>query len=72
MFFFYVVVCCGCGLHSEERNTIYKLIMKSGSIIGVTPESLDVVLEQRVGRKVKSIKQNGDHPMCVVSELESS
>ena len=30
---------------SEERNTINKLIRKAGSIIGVTPDSLDVVLD---------------------------
>ena len=61
----------GCGLSSEGWNRINKLIGK-GSIIGMTRDSLDVVLEQWVGRK-PGILQNVDHPMySVVCELKSS
>lgn len=36
----------------------------------MTPDSLHVVLEQGMGRKLKNIKQNEDQPMCsVFSEL---
>ena len=40
-----------------------KLIKKAGSIIGMTPDSLEMIMEQRMGKKLKNIMQNNDHPM---------
>lgn len=62
-----------CNLSWEDRNKINKLIRKAGSIIGLTPDLLEMIMEQSMGRKLKIIMQNEDHPMYYVScELKSS
>lgn len=67
---FYAVVCCrGCGISSVDRNSINKLIGKAGSIIGLTPDSLKVIIQQRTGRKLKSVKENENHPVFLASSF---
>ena len=70
---FYAVVCWGNGLKIEDKNKINKLIRKAGSIIGVMPDSLEMILDQRMGQKLRRIMNNVNHPMqTVFNALKSS
>lgn len=64
-------MCYKCGLHSEDRNKIRALIKTAGSVIGVTPDSLDEIVEEV--RKLVRVMQSLDHPINrVFVELRSS
>ncbi len=60
---FYAVVCWGGSLTWEDRNRINKLIKKAGSVIGMSPASLEVITEQRTRRKLRAILSEDDHPL---------
>ena len=60
---FYAVVCWGGSLTVEDRNRVNKLIKKAGSIIGMSPDSLEVITEQRTRRKLRTVLSHDDHPL---------
>ena len=70
---FFSVVCWGCCLDSSETkggktnsDKINKIIRKAGSVIGMSPDSLETVTELRIGRKLKCILDNTEHPLNTV------
>ncbi|XP_010777592.1 protein kinase C alpha type [Notothenia coriiceps] len=60
---FFAVVCWGSGVKTADANRLNKLIRRAGSVLGVDQESLAVVSEGRMLRKLLSILDNGSHPL---------
>ena len=60
-------VCWGWSLNSEHRNKFNKLIKKAGSIIDLTPDSLEVITEGKIVR-IRSV----DLMYYIVSEPRNS
>ena len=71
---FYAVLCWGGGSISvEDKNRINKLIKRAGSVIGLTPDALEVTVEKRMRSKVKMVLLFEGHPLhCVFKGLTSS
>lgn len=44
---FYVVLCWGGRITVGDKNRINKMIMKAGSVIGLTTNSLELMVEKR-------------------------
>ena len=67
---FFSVVCWGCCLDSSEtkggKTNSNKIIRKAGSVIGMSPDSLETVTDIRIGRKLKCILDNTEHPLYTV------
>ena len=60
---FYSVVCWGNSINVDDQNRIKKLLKKAGSIIGITPASLEAVMEIRTKRKLDAILTNTENPL---------
>lgn len=60
---FYAVLCWGGSISMDDSNRINKLIKKAGSVIGVTPDSLEVIVERRTRSKLKTILLFDGHPL---------
>ncbi|KAL3047767.1 hypothetical protein OYC64_021860 [Pagothenia borchgrevinki] len=60
---FFAVVCWGSGVKTADANRLNKLIRRAGSVLGVDQESLAVVSERRMLRKLLGILDNGSHPL---------
>ena len=60
---FYSVVCWGNSINVDDKNRIKKLLKKAGSIIGITPASLEAVMEIRTKRKLDAILTNTENPL---------
>lgn len=49
------------------KNMINKLIRKAGSVIGLNPDSLEVIVEKRTRAKLKMILCYKGHPLhCIL------
>ena len=68
-----LLFCWGNGVKTEDKNKINKLIRKAGSIIGAMPDPLEKILDMRMGKKLRGIMNNVNHPMkTVFNDLKSS
>lgn len=57
----------------DDKNRINKMIRKAGSVMGFTPDSLEVIVEKRTRAKLKMILCYEGHPQnCIFSGLKSS
>lgn len=69
---FYAVLCWGGSLSVDDKNRINKLIKRAGSVIGLIPDSLEVIVEKRMRSKLKIMFFEG-HPLhSVFNGLRSS
>lgn len=70
---FYAVLSWGGSISVEDRNRINKLIKKSSSIIGLSLDSMDIILDKRMRAKVQTVLALKDHPLhSIFSGLKSS
>lgn len=60
---FYAVLCWGGSITVEDKNRINKLIKKAGSVIGCTPDSLEVTCGKRIRAKLKTVLTSESHPL---------
>lgn len=70
---FYVVLCWGGSMTAEDRNRINKLIKKAGSVVGLSLDSVDIILNKRMTTKLRTVLSLTDHPLrSIFNELKSS
>ncbi len=70
---FYAVLCWGGSIPIEDRNRINKLIKRAGSVIGFSPDKLEVIVEKRTRTKLKTVLFFEDHPLHnTFKDLKSS
>ena len=60
---FFAVVCWGSRVKTADANILNKLIRRAGSVLGVDQESLAVVSERRMLRKLLNILDKESHPL---------
>lgn len=70
---FYAVLSWGGSISAEDRNRINKLIKKAGSVIVLSLDSVDTILDKRMRTKVRTVLSSKDHPLhSVFNGLKSS
>ncbi|KAK3557719.1 hypothetical protein QTP86_000324 [Hemibagrus guttatus] len=69
---FYIVVCRGSRVKTDDDNRLNKLVRKAGSVKGVELESLAEVSERRMLRNLLSILDNVSHPLQATLECYRS
>ena len=60
---FHAVLCWGGSITVEDKTRINKLIKKAGSVISMTPDSLEGTLEKRIGAKLQMVMFYEGHPL---------
>ncbi len=66
------LVTCALLVTANNGSRINKFIKNAGSVIGLTPDSLEMVLEERIRRRIQTILQFEGHPLFdVFSSLKS-
>ncbi|KAF7669621.1 hypothetical protein LDENG_00166780 [Lucifuga dentata] len=60
---FYAVLCWDSTITLEDRNRINELIKKAGSVIGMSPDSLEVILQKRTKAKLYTVLKHKDYPL---------
>ena len=55
---FFAAVCWGGGIRSNGANKLNKLVRKASSVVGMKLDSVEVVTEWRIKRKLKVVMNN--------------
>lgn len=69
---FYAVVCWGGNARKRDIQKLNRLIRKAGSVVGLSLDSVEKVVEQRTLAKIRAILSNQSHPLHSVSTHQRS
>lgn len=70
---FYAVLCWGGSISTDDKNRINKIIKRAGSVIGLNPDKLEVIVEKRTRTKLKTVLLYDNHPLHnIFRDLKSS
>ncbi|XP_068186444.1 uncharacterized protein [Antennarius striatus] len=59
----YAIVCWGGGARKRDMDCLNRLICRAGSVVGLSLDSVDTLLESRTISNVKAIMNNTSHPL---------
>ena len=59
----YAIVCWGGGARKRDMDRLNRLVRRAGSVVGLSLDSVDTILESRTMSKVKAIMNNTSHPL---------
>ena len=59
----FAAICWGSGIRTRDLKRINKLIKKAGSVLGVTLEPLELIIQKRMLHKLMKIMEDSSHPL---------
>lgn len=69
---FYAVVCWGGSAKKKDTQRLNRLIKRAGSVMGLSLDSVETVVEQRTLSKIRGILSNQSHPLYPVFSRQRS
>ena len=59
----FAAICWGSSIRTRDLKRINKLIRKAGSVLGVTLEPLELIVQKRMLHKLMKMMEDSSHPL---------
>ena len=68
----FAAICWGSSIRARDLKRLNKLIMKAGSVLGMTLEPLELIVQKRMLHKLLKIKEDSSHPLHITVKNQQS